>query len=72
MELRRAIENLGWQMDALAQQQDSVARAQIVQREREAMRLQFGGIEAMIGQLELRAPFDGVVVEAAEDLRPQE
>jgi putative peptide zinc metalloprotease protein len=26
----------------------------------------------MIGQLELRAPFDGVVVEAAEDLRPQE
>ena len=71
-QLRRAIENLGWQMDALAQQQDSVARAQIVQREREAMRLQLAGIEAMIGQLELRAPFDGVVVEAAEDLRPQE
>lgn len=67
-QLRRTIDNLGWQIDTFSGQQESAARASLLVRERDTVRLQLAGLEAAIAELDLRAPFAGAVVELADPL----
>jgi putative peptide zinc metalloprotease protein len=68
-QLRQSIDTLSRQIDVFSGQQEFVARAGLLLRERDAVRVQLAGIEAALAQFDLRAPFAGHVVELADPLR---
>ncbi|MBX8495451.1 HlyD family efflux transporter periplasmic adaptor subunit [Pseudomonas cichorii] len=66
--LELQIKTLSWQLSFQRMDKDAAARLPVVQRELDTAQERYNALRSQIDQLQIRAPFDGTLVDMAEPL----